>query len=94
MKALLSILLLTACALCVTANAFPDDTWLSEFEAVCGKADESEAMSKDELKAIISRCEKLKPLIEKSDNPQKNVYLFRLDKCRKLFIYVLEADKK
>ena len=74
--------------------SFAEDAWMPEFQDICGRTQEADAMSKDELKALLARCEKLKPIIEKSENPQKNVYLFRLEKCRKLFAYMLEASGK
>ncbi len=75
--------------------AYSEDAWLPEFEDLSGKTQDVGAFSKEELKALVARCEKLKPLIEQSDNPQKPVYLFRLEKCRKLFAYMLDLpDKK
>lgn len=74
----------------IASDSFSEEVWLPEFEDICGRTDDSGSMTKDELKAVIERCDKLKPRIEQSDNPQKNVYLFRLEKCKKLFIFVLE----
>lgn len=76
------------------ASVYSEYAWLPEFEEICGKTDESGSMTKEELKAMITRCDNVRPQIEKADHPQKNVFLFRLDKCRKLFLYVLELDEK
>jgi len=80
--------------LCIASGSLAADTWIPEFEDICGKTQDAEALSKDELKSLVSRCDKLKPLIANSDNPQKSVYLFRLDKCKKLFAYMIEISNK
>jgi len=83
--AAISLLLILTASL-----SFAEDAWLPEFEDICSRTEESSAMNKDELKAMVERCDKLLPQIENSDNPQKRVYLFRLEKCKKLFMYVME----
>lgn len=88
----ISLIVICAVLAFLTGPSFGADDWLAEFEDLCGKTEESGSMTKPEVKALIERCDKLKPIIQQSDNPQKNVYLFRLDKCKKLFIYVLEAE--
>lgn len=92
-KALIRLMLaLLLCSAAVLAHA--EDAWLPEFEDICSKTDDSSVMTKEELKAMVERCDKLRPVIEKSENPQKKVYLFRLDKCKNLFAYVLEVIEK
>ncbi len=73
---------------------FAEDTWISEFEDICGRTEDSSGMNKEELKALIDRCDKLRPVIESSDNPQKKIYLFRLDKCKNLFNYAIQVGEK
>lgn len=86
--------LLGVSMLFIASNSFSEYDWLPEFEDICGKTEDSGAMTKEELNALIDRCDKLRPIIEKSDNPQKKVYLFRLDKCKNLFIYVLQVNDR
>jgi hypothetical protein len=50
-----------------------EETWLTEFEDICIKTQDSAGMSSEELKSLIERCNKLRPVIEKSDNPQKKI---------------------
>jgi len=67
------------------------DSWVAEFEDICSKTDVSDSLSTETLQSLIDRCDKLKTIIESSDNVQKKVYLFRLDKCRRLFSYSVEV---
>src|SRR5512143_2775523 len=61
------------------------EAWKKEFEAICSKTDDAMTLTKDELKDLVERCEKLKPMIEKLDESQRKVYLKRLQSCRDLF---------
>jgi hypothetical protein len=49
--------------------------------------------SAGELRHLIARCDALKPRIEKLDEPQRKVTLKRLQMCRDLYAYVLEAKE-
>ena len=74
--------------------AFSQETWKSEFEDVCSKTQDAMAFSVAELSELITRCDKLKPVIEKLDESQRKVYLKRLGMCRDLFVYVRESKEK
>src|SRR5512143_1825134 len=67
------------------ANAQED--WKNEFEEVCSKTQDAMIFSADELRNLVSRCDKLKPRIEKLDETQKKVYLKRLQLCRDLLFF-------
>lgn len=73
------------------AVSFAEDAWIAEFEDICGRTDMADALTVEALQALIERCDRLKPVIENSDNAQKKVYLFRLDKCKRLFAYTIEV---
>ena len=70
------------------------EDWKNEFEDVCSKTQDSMTLSSDELRALVVRCDKLKPLIEKLDDTQRKVYLKRLQLCRDLLFFVLESKEK
>lgn len=70
------------------------DDWKHEFEDLCSKTQDAMMFSPDELKSLVMRCDKLKPLIEKLDETQRKVYLRRLQLCRDLFSFVLESKEK
>jgi len=80
--------------LSLTGVAYAQTDWKAEFEAVCSKTQDSAALSPEELKNLIDRCDKLRPLIEKLDETQRKVYLRRLQMCRDLFAFVLESKEK
>lgn len=71
-----------------------EENWKAEFEEVCGKTDDSMNMTKEELKALMARCDKLKPLIEAQEETTRKVYLKRLQMCRDLLAYVLEVKTR
>jgi len=75
-------------------HAFAMDDWKMEFDTVCARTQEAAGMSRDELKNLVDRCDKLRPRIEKLDDTQKKVYLKRLRMCRDLYSFVLETKEK
>jgi len=72
---------------------FAQEDWKSEFEDVCSKTQDAMTYSTDELKNLIARCDKLKPLIDKLDESPRKVYLRRLQLCKDLFVFVLGSKE-
>jgi len=70
-----------------------DETWKQEFNDVCAKTNDSMSLGKEELKALIVRCEKLKPVIEGQEESTRKVYRKRLEMCKNLLVFVLESKK-
>ncbi len=70
------------------------EAWQKEFDAVCSRTSDAMDLSKDELKNLIERCDKLKPTLQKLDETQRKVYLKRLEACRDLFTFMLESKEK
>jgi hypothetical protein len=68
--------------------------WRKEFEDLCAKTQDAMALPMDELKSLVSRCDKLKPQIEKLDESQRKVYSRRLQVCRDLYQFVIESREK
>ena len=73
--------------------AHAQDDWKKEFDSVCARTQDADAMTPDELKNLVDRSDKLVPRIEKLDETQKKVYLKRLRMCRDLFAFVLESKE-
>ncbi len=73
---------------------YAQDDWKMEFDDVCSKTQDAMAFTPDELRNLISRCDKLKPFVEKLDETQRKVFLRRLQFCRDLFVFVLESKEK
>lgn len=66
--------------------------WKDEFDSICSRTDIATSLTKEELKALIERCDRLKITIEGlPDETQRKVYLKRLQMCRELFLYVLKT---
>ncbi len=70
------------------------EDWKAEFADICSKTENPMALTADEIKGLIDRCDKLKPRIEKLDESAAKVYLKRLKMCRDLFVFVLESKSK
>lgn len=79
---------------CLIFSAYAAEEWREEFDYVCGKTDDTMDMKAEELKDLAARCDKLRPIIEGSESPQKKVLLKRLDMCRNLFLYMIEVKEK
>ncbi len=73
------------------AQARAEDDWFAEFEAVCSRTQDAMTIPTDELRALVARCEQLKPRIAALDPSRKKVYAKRLQLCRDLFQFVLET---
>jgi hypothetical protein len=74
--------------------AYAQESWKNEFEDICSKTQDAMMFTPDELRTLIARCDKLKPLIEKLDETQRKVYSKRLQLCRDLLAFVLESKEK
>ena len=74
--------------------AYAEEDWKKEFEDICGKTQDAMVFPSDELKKLVDRCDKLKPVIEKLEETESKVYLRRLQMCRDLFAFTLESKEK
>lgn len=73
------------------APAAARDGWRQEFEEVCAKTQDAMALTTEELRALVSRCDGLKPAIDRLAESERKVYAKRLAGCRSLYAYVLES---
>jgi len=74
-----------------TASAAEAPDWRTEFDDICGRTAEAQSLSAEDLTRLMSRCDSLKPRIEKLGESERKVFLKRLNMCRELFRYVLES---
>ena len=74
-------------------SAHADDGWSTEFDAVCSKTQDAMTLPEDQLQDLIRRCDALKPTVEALDDSRRKVYGKRLQLCRDLYAFVLEARK-
>jgi hypothetical protein len=78
----------------VLARALADDDWYVEFEAVCSRTHDAMTMSSDELRALVSRCDQLKPRVAALDASRRKVFERRLQLCRDLYQFVLDTKEQ
>lgn len=94
MKKLVIFLSLVVIFLFFALYIHASEDWRPEFDYLCGKTDEAMTMKMEELKDLVVRCDKLKPVIEASNHPQKKVFLKRLEACKNLFSYMIEGKEQ
>lgn len=74
-----------------------EELWKQEFSDICSRTDEVMSFSRDELKMLLQRGNKLRIIIEALEETPRKIYLKRLQKCMNLYSFVLESmetDKK
>jgi len=67
------------------------DDWKKEFDAVCAGTQDAMALSSKELRSLVERCDRLKPVIEGLDESRRKVYSKRLRDCRAVYQFVLDS---
>lgn len=67
------------------------EDWRAEFDEVCSKTDIAMSLSKSEILALTSSCDKLEKVINGLDESERKVFQKRLQMCKNLYLFVLEA---
>ncbi|TAN39538.1 MAG: hypothetical protein EPN25_11135 [Nitrospirae bacterium] len=70
------------------------EDWRGEFDDICKKTNDAMSLSKEELRQLVARCDKLKAVIGTLEETEKKVFLKRLRLCQELFVYVLDSKEK
>lgn len=68
--------------------------WKAEFDALCGRSENSMTMTVAELKSAVEKCDALQRVIEGLEPTPRKVYLKRLQMCRNLLAYMLDSRLK
>lgn len=76
------------------ARALAGEAWRAEFDEVCSKTQDAMALSTEELRGLVARCDALKPRIEALDEPRRKVFGRRLQGCRDLYQFVIDFRTK
>jgi hypothetical protein len=76
------------------APATQGDAWKTEFADICSKTQDAMTLSDADLRALVERCDRLKPALAKLDEPLRKVYGQRLRACRELYQFVLDSRVK
>jgi len=92
----IAILVLSIALFLIDSLSFADeeDAWKKEFDELCGHTNEAMALPAERLNQLIDRCNKFISKIEAADNPRKKVYLFRVQKCKDLYQFVIDSIKE
>ncbi len=75
------------------AAAAGEPEWKREFEDICAKTQDAMSLPSEELRALLDRCDRLKPRVEALEPSERKVYARRLQMCRDLYAFVLETRK-
>jgi len=79
-------------------NAYAEDDWKQEYSAICAKTQTAMALSMEELKTLIDRCDKLQTRIDALTGPQgnteKKVFTKRLKMCRDLYDFARQYKEE
>lgn len=73
---------------------YAEEEWKKEFDDICSKTEASTTLSKEQIRELISRGERLRTVISTLDDSTRKVYLKRLQMCLDLFSYALEMKEK
>jgi hypothetical protein len=75
-----------------TPASLAQEEWKAERRS-CSKTEVAMTLSSEELKELIAGCDRLKPKIEAQEESTRKVYLRRLQMCRELYKYVIDAKE-
>jgi len=65
-------------------------SWVEDFDKICVQAEVADSLPTATLKELTLESDRLLVVIEASSDPQKKVFIFRLKKCRNLFVYIMD----
>ena len=74
--------------------AHGEEGWEEEFLAVCGQTDDAMTLSIHQIRSLIDRCDRLKTRMGQLGEAQRKVFSKRLQMCRDLYAFTLEAKEK
>ena len=65
-----------------------------EFDRLCVHTQDAESLPLERLQELVTECDQLKKKIEESNEPQKKLLLFRLEKCCNFLTYIAELRQE
>lgn len=89
----LKLLVLTGClSMFLTLQAASgEEAWRIDFDETCAQSNNAMALSMPELKKLIEQCDRLQKIINVQEETIRKVFLKRLQMCRNLYVFVLDA---
>ena len=67
------------------------DDWQQEFDDVCSSTDYAMALTVDELKQRVSKCDSVRLRVEALEEPQRRVFLKRLQSCKDFYLFLIQT---
>jgi hypothetical protein len=74
--------------------AFGATAWRDDFNEACSKTTEAMNLSSGELKGLLEKCDRVEKAIAAEEETVRKVYLKRVQMCRNLYRYVLDAKEQ
>jgi hypothetical protein len=65
-------------------------SWIEDFDKICAQAEVADSLPTAALQELALESDRLLVVIEASSDLQKKVFMFRLKKCRNLFVYIMD----
>ena len=69
------------------------ETLQEEFDQLCIHTPEASSLPMEKLRELLADCDKLQKRIEGSSDGKKKLLLFRLNKCRNFYAYMIELKE-
>jgi hypothetical protein len=67
-----------------------NSSWKEEFERICAQTDIATSLDAAQLRELIKDSEELMAMLREVEDPWAKVYIFRLENCKKFFVFALE----
>jgi hypothetical protein len=65
-----------------------------QVDEACAKTQDAMSLTSDELRQLVTRCERLAPVVNKLPDPHRKVLALRLKRCRDLYQFVLDTRER
>src|SRR4030066_1257495 len=75
----------------LTSSSYANqELWKEEFNELCGDTQKAATLGQDDLNKLVARCDKLSSELEGSDSTQKKAYIYRTEKCKNFYQFLIE----
>jgi hypothetical protein len=75
----------------LTSSSYANqELWREEFNELCGDTQKAATLGQDDLNKLVARCGKLSSELEGSDSTQKKAYIYRVEKCKNFYQFLIE----
>jgi len=68
-----------------------ENDFKEEFNELCGNTDIAMTLPVEKLEKLVKRCDNLMDKIKATEHLTKKTYLYRLEKCRNLYKFMIDS---